>query len=682
LTVLAIGLGCIAAPVCGQEAGGEAIIVTGRGLDASPGTPAYGSVVIDRDRLTGNASGRLEDVLADIAGFQQFRRADSRAANPTTQGATLRALGGNASSRALVLLDGVPQADPFTGFIPWSALPPGRLASARVTRGGGAGPFGAGAVAGTIELASGGPAELSGLAGHLFYGSRDATELAGSLGTRVGAGFVTASASWDRGDGYVLIPRSQRGPIDVPARYDAWSAALRGIVPVGAEGEVQASALLFDDHRRRGLVGGETRSRGADASLHYVGRGAWGLDVLAYVQERGFESGIVAVDDARMTGSLALDQFNTPSIGLGGKVELRPPVGGGHVLRIGGDVRHADGVTNERSRYQAGVATRLRRAGGETLTAGLFIEDDWTLGRLVLTGGARIDRWTISRGFLSEIDLATGAPTQALAFPDRSGWQPSGRVGALYSLDDSLTLRAAGYLGFRVPTLNELYRPFRVGADGTAANAALRLEKLKGIEGGIDFRPAPGAAIGLTAFWNRLDNAIANVTLGQWPGVFPQLGFVAGAFRQRLNVDSIRVRGLEATARAEIGEFRLSASAALSDSRVDASGPAAALDGKRPAQSPKYAAGATLAWAPAKGPFLSASVRYAGARFEDDLQTRRLPDALTVDAGASLPIREGLRLTARAENMFDTLVVSGTSDDGIIDRGTPRTLWIGLVLGD
>ncbi|MGY6361490.1 TonB-dependent receptor plug domain-containing protein, partial [Proteus mirabilis] len=66
--------------------------------------------MIDRTRLTGDASGRVENVLADVAGFQQFRRADSRSANPSAQGVTLRALGGNASSRALVLLDGVPLA--------------------------------------------------------------------------------------------------------------------------------------------------------------------------------------------------------------------------------------------------------------------------------------------------------------------------------------------------------------------------------------------------------------------------------------------------------------------------------------------------------------------------------------------------------------------------------------------
>jgi vitamin B12 transporter len=88
---------------------------------ASKSDVAYDVVTLDRAALVTSPSGRIEDILGLVAGLQQFRRTDSRAANPTSQGATLRALGGNASSRALVLLDGAPVADPFTGYIPWSA---------------------------------------------------------------------------------------------------------------------------------------------------------------------------------------------------------------------------------------------------------------------------------------------------------------------------------------------------------------------------------------------------------------------------------------------------------------------------------------------------------------------------------------------------------------------------------
>ena len=659
----------------------DPIIVTGRGLDAPLGTEAYDSVVIARDRLALNASRRIEDVLGDVAGFQQFRRTDSRAANPTSQGATLRALGGNASSRALVLLDGVPQADPFTGYIPYSALRPERLASARITRGGGAGAFGVGAVAGTIELASGGPDDLPGLSARAFGGSRNASEIAGGIARRLGEGFATLDAGWDRGDGYILIPASQRGTADIPARYDAWSAALRGVAPINPDLEVQGSALVFDDHRLRGLAGTASRSRGADASIKLVARGRWGFEALAYVQERGFRAGFVATAADRSSTTTTLDQFNTPSLGLGAKVEVRPPVGADSSLRIGADIRDAAGRTNEFFRYVSGAPTRIRRAGGVNTSYGGFIEGSTVLGPLILTGGGRLDRWSIRDGTLTETTTGTGLATLDLKFADRSGTRPTFRGGALLKLSDNFDLRAAGYTGFRVPTLNELYRPFRVGADATAANGGLGLERLKGVEGGINLR-AGTATLGLTAFRNRLDGAIANVTLGAGPAVFPQVGFVAagGVFRQRLNVDAIDVKGVEATATVPLGDFRLSASYAYTDARVRASGPALPLDGKRPAQTPAHQGSATLAYAPASGPQGSVSLRYAGAQFEDDLQTRQLPKAFTLGGVVSVPLFTGVRIVARAENIFDEKVVSGISSTGVEDLGTPQTFWLGLTL--
>ena len=181
------------------------IIVTGKGLEQTSGNPAYGSVEIDSDRLTTDASGRIENILGDVAGFQQFRRSDSRSSNPSAQGATLRALGGNASSRTLVLLDGVPQADPFFGYIPFSAITPERLSSVRITRGGGNGAFGAGAVAGTIELNSATRDDLPRFAASALYGSNDATELAAGLAADLGGGRSGLQAN--------LAPQHALGPV-------------------------------------------------------------------------------------------------------------------------------------------------------------------------------------------------------------------------------------------------------------------------------------------------------------------------------------------------------------------------------------------------------------------------------------------------------------------------------------
>ena len=86
---LAAVVGGTSAPALSQEPTGE-IVVTGRGLDAPPSAPAYATIELERETITSSASGRIEDVLSNVAGFQQFRRSDSRSANPPAQGVTLR----------------------------------------------------------------------------------------------------------------------------------------------------------------------------------------------------------------------------------------------------------------------------------------------------------------------------------------------------------------------------------------------------------------------------------------------------------------------------------------------------------------------------------------------------------------------------------------------------------------
>ncbi|AOH86544.1 TonB-dependent receptor [Sphingomonas panacis] len=635
------------------------IVVLGRGLDLPPGTPAYGSVTIDRQRLENDASGRVEDVLLDVAGFQQFRRSDSRSANPSAQGATLRALGGNASSRTLVLLDGVPIADPFFGYIPFNAVIPSRLGGIRVTRGGGSEAFGAGAVAGTIEMTSASRADLPVISGEALYGSRNAQEVNAILAPSVGNGFVALSGQFERGDGFQTTPEDQRAPATVPARYRDWSGGLRAVAPLGPDTEVQFRGLVFGDNRTLRFKGADSRSSGEDASIRVISHGRWQVDALAYVQARNFANKVISSS----TFALTLDQRNTPSTGLGGKIELRPPVGGDHVLRLGGDVRLADGQLFEDAYGATGLVTARRNAGGDTSVAGLFVEDNWTLGRLVLTGGARVDHWTITDGFFRQRSAA-GALTTDTAFPDRDGTEATGRAGALLKLG-AVDLRLAGYTGFRLPTLNELYRPFTVFPVTTQANANLSPERLRGVEGGIDARPLPGMTLSLTGFYNRLGDAIANLT-------------ISPILRQRGNVNAIVAKGVEASFDWRRGAFGLSASYAFSDSKVDA--PGMAFDGLIPAQSPRQSASATLAWQPRSGLLASLTARHVGRQYEDDLQTDVLRAATTVDAFVKLPVRKGVAVIARAENVLDETVVT-RNQAGSMDLGTPRTLWIGVRFG-
>lgn len=655
-----------ASPLAAQsdsETNEPVIVVTGRGLSAPPAAPAYDTVEIDREQLLTAASGRIEDALASVAGFQQFRRSDSRSSNPSAQGVTLRALGGNATSRALVLLDGVPMADPFFGYIPFSALAPERLGSARITRGGGSGPFGAGALAGTIELTSADAETLGPSAARALIDDRAETELTATLAPRLGEGFAVLSGRRDRGRGFWTTPASQRVPASVRARFESWSAQARAVAPLTGDITLQARLLAYDDRRTLRFAGADTTSQGQDASVRLVGRGDWAFDVLAYVQARNFSN--VVVSSTRFVPTL--DQRSTPSTGLGGKVEVRPPVGTAHVLRVGADYRRASGILLEDALSTlSGAVTEQRRAGGANTDLGLFVEDDWTLGTVILTAGVRADRTTIRDGFYATLSPG-GQPTGTSLYPNRADWSVSARGGALWRVDDRTSLRVAAYTGLRLPTLNELYRPFVVFPVTTQANAALRNERLAGYEAGVDWRPSERASMSITAFENRVDGAIANVTIG------PNL-------RQRQNIDAIRARGIEASAGLALGPLRFDGSLAYTDAQARGSGAAAVLDGRRPSQTPHWAASGTLAWRSATGAVVSTTLRHTGAQFEDDLETDVLPAATTLDAFARVALTERLGLVLRGENLTDTEVVT-RNQGGSIDLGAPRTVWAGLEWG-
>jgi outer membrane receptor protein involved in Fe transport len=281
---------------------------------------------------------------------------------------------------------------------------------------------------------------------------------------------------------------------------------------------------------------------------------------------------------------------------------------------------------------------------------------------------------------LLERSLVTGLVTRDEGYASRDGWLPTARGGLLAPVGGGFSLRSAAYLGWRMPTLNELFRPFRAGLDATAANAELDPERSAGAEAGVEYRRT-GLTASLTAFANRLKDAIANVTLGHGPGMFPQVGFVGagGNFRQRQNVDAVKVRGIEASAQWARGPWSVRVGASVTRARMQASGAAAFLDGLRPAQTPNLSATLAAGWE-RDGKGAEIALHRVGAQYEDDLNTRRLKGATTIDAFASWPVTRQVQLVARGENITNALVVAGIGGDGAVERATPRTLWIGVRL--
>ena len=108
--------------------------------------------ILSAPDLQATAAFRLDDILRQVPGFSLFRRTTSRAANPTTQGVSLRGLGASGASRALVLSDGFPLNDPFGGWVYWDRAPRESIGSIEVASGGASHLYGSDALGGVINI--------------------------------------------------------------------------------------------------------------------------------------------------------------------------------------------------------------------------------------------------------------------------------------------------------------------------------------------------------------------------------------------------------------------------------------------------------------------------------------------------------------------------------------------------
>ncbi len=681
--VLALLLAVTPVPVPAVAQDIEEVTVTGRRLPPLLGDDSYAVVTLDSGDIGAAASSRLDEILRDVPGFGLFRRASSLSAHPTTQGVTLRALGPNGAGRTLVLLDGIPLNDPFGGWVYWSALSPGSIDTIRVTKGGGAGRWGSQALAGVIELTSSSFGE-TGVSADARYGNHDTAQISGraTMGAGDTRGFVEASHF--RSDGYFLLPADQRGSIDVPAASEAThiSAGLRRNLGAGTTLTIRAG--YFREERTNGLSLSTNLTEAFDASFSLVHDGVSGADwqLAAWVKDRDFANSFAAARDERSSERVVLDQFDVPAIGWGANGLGRFGMGAATTLEVGFDLRRLSGETNERFRNLGAGFTRGRRAGGDQLIAGGYLELSHQAGPgTVLSAGVRLDAWRAFAGQRLESDLADGAVLRDDDIPNRDGVVPTGRLGLRHELTPGLAVRLAAYSGFRLPTINEFYRPFRVRNDITEANPALLPERLYGFDIGLEYAATDGLRLELGYFRNWLHQGVGNVTLALGPGFFPPTGFVpaGGSLRQRTNIDRIVADGVEISAALEpAGGLKLSASYLYVNARVTASAVAPALAGLRLAGSPRHQGNLVLRYNPA-GPWsLSAALRFAGKQFDDDLNSRLLDGFVTAALRGAYRLGERAEIYAAAENLFDTRIQSALSGEGLVTLGQPRLWSLGI----
>jgi outer membrane receptor protein involved in Fe transport len=650
----------------------ERVTVTASRTETRLGETAASVVVLSSEELESTAALTPDDALRQVPGFQLFRRTGSRAANPTAQGVSLRGVGASGASRAVVLYDGVPLNDPFGGWVYWTRVPRESIERVEVLRGGASSLYGSAALGGVVQFVPRKPTERE-LRLELSYGTQNTPDASIYAAARKGPWGLSVAAQDFATGGYVLVDERERGPVDTRAA----SRGATGELYVERKFEhglrLSARASSYGESRRNGtpLQFNRTHIRQLSAGGEWEPNNmrAGVFTLRAYASTQTLDQSFTSVSIDRRSETLTRLQ-RVPAEGSGISLQWSGSLGGRHSLVAGFESNEVRGASDEIV-YALGRAVSLVGAGGRARTSSLFARDLITVTpRLILAPTARVDLWRNFGARQTTRSLTGTGASSVISFADRDESAFSPQLSALFKVNERVSLTSTFARAFRAPTLNELYRAFRVGNVLTLADENLRAERLTSGEAGIIYEPRRGASLRAEAFWMDVTRAIANVTLSATPALIT---------RQRRNLGRTRSQGFEAEGEVRAGgRWTLSAGYLFADARVARFPSDTSLEGLRIPQVARHQLTFQARYTnPARLSF-GVQARASGAQFDDDQNLLRLRGYFSLDALASRRLARGVEAFVAAENLTGQRYEVGRTP--VLTLGPPPFVRVGLRL--
>jgi outer membrane receptor protein involved in Fe transport len=652
----------------------QQVIVTAARTATRLSDSPVSDIELTREDLQRTAALTLDDTLRQVPGFSMFRRSSSRIANPTTLGVSLRGLGsGSASSRALVLEDGVPLNDPFGSWVYWDRVPEASIASIEVAQEGASSLYGSEALSGVVQFLTR-PPTPGGLSIDTSYGNQNTPNLSLWAGGEKGGWFSTFGGEVFHTAGYYLVPAGDRGTIDTRANSEHGTADLTIGRKFASNDEIFARGLYFDDSRNNGTPYQTNSIRlgqgvlGANLNLGDIGS----LILRSYGEFETYHQGFSSVAADR-NSETPVDQQTVPAEGIGVSAVWTRPVGKRQTLVAGFDEHEEIGRSDE----VLLAARKDTSAGGRQRSVGVFGEDIIQLApRWLLSLSGRYDHWRNFDASLYSDPFTPPPPASTTLYADRSYDVFDPRATLLHQFNDHVSWSASIYRAFRAPTLNELYRSFRQGNTTTDANPDLSAERLTGGETGVDVHTFDQRLeFRGTFFYNQVINPVSNL-----PCTDPSVCTLAatGNTQIRENLGRTSAPGFEIDGVADItNHIQLSTGYQYVDATILSSpGITPSLADTWIAQVPHNVITFQATYADPKLVNVSLDGRMVGKQYDTTGNQALMGGYFVLDAMASRSIGDGIQVYFAAENLLDRGYLF--SLNGGPELGLPITARFGL----
>ncbi len=564
--IMGICAPCLADEAAPDATAMEEIVVTAtkteKKVEEAPGSVT----VIDGEDLKKQNIETADDALRILSGVFVKR---SKGLMDSTASVNLRGFKGD--QYTLVLIDGQPANDAYTGGIEWAALPVKNIERIEVIRGPASALYGGNAMGGVINIITKTPRKLE-LEASGGYGTEDTYRYRFSAGdllwnrlsVRLGyeeestGGYASTPVvqSITSGTGNVSGGYAMNDPLGEPTRWvvgdkgdnGAWRQSFdaKANLALSDTGKLSLTAILGSDDYDYGYPHTYMGTFGDDATyaiagegqaarfkpndfINYTGIGKNDTDIYTLSFEEVFgpvrlhaQAGTVRVDDRYTSEMGSNDAFYDDSPGSlkitensSWFTEVRGdiPLGSSHLLTAGTSFRRDDSDTNDYNipfyRSFSGAGPSTFYTGGRSTSWAVFAQDEWRiLDPLTVYLGARFDSWDVYDG-------ASGVPGSEIQYSSNNESEFSPKVAAVWKALPDTTVRGSVGHAFRPPTLYELYRTWTSYSTTYQSNPDLTPETVWTYELGIDqYFFDKRTRISLTGYRNDIEDLIYYRTEG------------------------------------------------------------------------------------------------------------------------------------------------------------------------
>jgi iron complex outermembrane receptor protein len=564
--------------------------------------PASINILTQKDIENSVALG-VNEVLKNVAGLN-IRNSLGLMSASTTNKLYMRGFGGT-DARSLILLDGVPLNDSLMGSVEWNQIPMSSIQRIEVVKGSGSSLYGSNAMGGVINIITKKPKEQK----------TDVSFSYGSMETKIGSISTTGkinkfgyffSGEMAKSDGYITEIASKQKNNTIKKGVERENVNLKFSYDIDDSSDITASYLYYHNQSigvldvPSGYNPFEQTMHTLQASYAKYFDNSSDMKITIYSKPGDNSYDSLKYNATYQTELVYKDKGKTDDYGGTLQYTYSP---GDHVITVGIDYKNS--YADKKDTYTSGDIILTK---GSQDYYGIFAQDEWFVNKqFILNIGARMDYYKSHSGEIH--DEVNSVDT---IHPNKHFDAFSPKIGAVYHLTNSTSLRASVGKAFRAPTVYDLYRDY-ISYDKTyAGNANLDPETVISYEIGIDQKIEKGN-IHITAYRSDAEDFIYSID---------PLNPLSTNYKEKTNVGEVEIQGIEFEADYTFTDaWKLLANYTYNESKIKKFEPNTALEGKYLTYIPKNKASVSIEYMNPNFINITASGRYEGKRYSDDMNS-------------------------------------------------------------